>query len=68
MEWMYYTNPAKRRKIDGLLAEAASVFANCDSTYEARQEAKYREQEILEQIAKLDPYFAERCGYLQKDN
>jgi hypothetical protein len=35
----YYTNPAKRRKIDFLLAECASIFANCDSTYAARQQA-----------------------------
>lgn len=68
MEWMYYTNHAKRRKIDSLLASAASLFANCDSTYSARQEAKYKEQEILAEIASIDPFFAERCGYLQKDN
>jgi len=68
MEWMYYTNQAKRRKIDTLLAEAASLFANCDSSYQSRQDAKYKEQIILEQISKLDPFFAERCGYLQKDN
>ena len=64
----YYTNPAKRRKIDFLLAECASLFANCDSTYQARQEAKYKEQSILAEIAKIDYHFAIQCGYLQQDN
>jgi hypothetical protein len=63
----YYTNPAKRRKIDFLLAECASLFANCDSTYAARQQAKYKEQELLAQIAKLDYHFAIQCGYQQAD-
>ena len=63
----YYTNPAKRRKIDFLLAECASLFANCDSTYQARQEAKYKEQSILAEIAKIDIHFAIQCGYLQQD-
>jgi hypothetical protein len=63
----YYTNPAKRRKIDFLLAECASIFANCDSTYAARQQAKYKEQELLGQIAKLDYHFAIQCGYQQAD-
>jgi len=63
----YYTNPAKRRKIDFLLAECASLFANCDSTYAARQQAKYKEQDLLAQIAKLDYHFAIQCGYQQAD-
>jgi hypothetical protein len=63
----YYTNPAKRRKIDFILAECASLFANCDSTYAARQQAKYKEQELLGQIAKLDYHFAIQCGYQQAD-
>ena len=63
----YYTNPAKRRKIDFILAECASLFANCDSTYQARQEAKYKEQSILAEIAKIDIHFAIQCGYLQQD-
>ena len=63
----YYTNPAKRRKIDFILAECASIFANCDSTYAARQQAKYKEQELLAQIAKLDYHFAIQCGYQQAD-
>ena len=63
----YYTNPAKRRKIDFLLAECASLFADCDSTYQARQEAKYKEQSILAEIAKIDYHFAIQCGFLQQD-
>jgi hypothetical protein len=63
----YYTNPAKRRKIDFILEECASLFANCDSTYAARQQAKYKEQELLAQIAKLDYHFAIQCGYQQAD-
>ena len=64
----YYTNPAKRRKIDFLLAECASLFANCDNTYKARQEAKYKEQSILAEIAKIDYHFAIQCGFLLQDN
>jgi len=64
----YYTNPAKRRKIDFILAECASLFANCDNSYAARQQAKYKEQELLAEIAKLDHHFAIQCGYLQQDN
>ena len=68
LSMQYYTNPAKRRKIDFILEECASLFANCDSTYEARQQAKYKEQELLSEIAKLDLHFAIQCGYLQQDN
>ena len=63
----YYTNPAKRRKIDFILQECASLMANCDSNYAARQQAKYKEQELLAQIAKLDYHFAIQCGYQQAD-
>jgi hypothetical protein len=63
MEWHYYTNKATKRKIDYLLFEAAKLFANCESTYEARQQALKKEQEYLKQIHDLDPHFAERCGY-----
>jgi pectin methylesterase-like acyl-CoA thioesterase len=68
LSMQYFTNPAKRRKIDFILEECASLFANCDSTYEARQQAKYKEQELLAEIAKLDLHFAIQCGYLQQDN
>jgi hypothetical protein len=67
LSMQYYTNPAKRRKIDFILEECASLFANCDSTYAARQQAKYKEQELLAQIAKLDYHFAIQCGYQQAD-
>jgi hypothetical protein len=63
MEWKYYTNKAIKRKIDHLLHQAAIIFANCDSNSEARKEALKKEQEILAEISKLDPHFAERCGY-----
>jgi len=68
LNMQYYTNPAKRRKIDFILEECASLFANCDSTYKARQEAKYKEQELLAEIAKIDYHFAIQCGFLQQDN
>ena len=64
----YYTNPAKRRKIDFILAECASLFANCGSSYAERQQAKYKEQELLGEIAKLDYHFAIQCGYLLPNN
>jgi hypothetical protein len=44
MEWHYYTNKATKRKIDHLLFEAAKLFANCESTYEARQEGSEDER------------------------
>ena len=63
MEWHYYTNKAKKRRIDLLLQEAAMLFANCEPTYQSRQEALKKEQEYLSQIYDIDPHFAERCGY-----
>jgi hypothetical protein len=63
----YYTNPAKRRKIDFLLAECASLFANCGNSYAERQQAKYKEQSILAKIATIDHHFAIQCGYQQVD-
>jgi hypothetical protein len=63
MEWQYYTNKSKKRKIDYLLAQAASNFANCANTKEARQEAKLKEKMILDEIARIDKHFAERCGW-----
>jgi len=63
----YYTNPAKRRKIDFILEECASLFANCGNSYAERQQAKYKEQELLAEVAKLDHHFAIQCGYQQAD-
>lgn len=65
MEWEYYTNNSKRRRIDNLLMEAANLFANCEPTTEARREAQKKEKEILERIAKLDRHFAAQCGWNQ---
>jgi hypothetical protein len=64
----YYTNPAKRRKIDFILEECATLMSNCEATYNARQQAKYKEQELLGEIAKIDLHFAIQCGYLIPDN
>ena len=64
----YYTNPAKRRKIDFILEECATLMSNCEHTYNARQQAKYKEQELLGDIAKIDLHFAIQCGYLIPDN
>lgn len=63
MEWQYYTNKSKKRKIDFLLKEAALNFANCENTSQARIKAQEQEKEILSQINKIDSHFAERCGY-----
>jgi hypothetical protein len=63
MEWQYYTNKAKRRKIDELLFQAAMLFANCPPNNKARQVAKLREQEIINEIAKYDTHFATSCGW-----
>ena len=64
----YYTNPAKRRKIDFILEECATLMANCEADYNSRQQAKYKEQELLGEIAKIDLHFAIQCGYLIPDN
>jgi len=67
MEWEYYTNPSKKQQIDELLQQAASRFANCDSTEVARSAARKFEKEILRKIAKIDVHFAERCGCNELD-
>ena len=64
----YYTNPAKRRKIDFILEECATLMANCEADYNSRQQAKYKDQELLGDIAKIDLHFAIQCGYLIPDN
>ena len=68
MEWEYYTNRSKKRKIDHLLLEAARIFANCENTKEARNEAKSKELAILDQIARYDRHFAESCGWINPNN
>jgi septal ring factor EnvC (AmiA/AmiB activator) len=67
-DMQYYTNPAKRRKIDFILEECATLMSNCEASYQARQQAKYKEQELLGEIAKIDLHFAIQCGYLIPDN
>jgi hypothetical protein len=67
MEWEYYTNQSKREEIDNLLQQAASLFANCDSTPEAKVIARKREKEILRKVSKIDSFFAERCGCNELD-
>lgn len=63
MEWHYYTNKAKKRKIDELLKRAAMLFMNCGPTAADRKEALEQEKELINQIAKIDRHFAERCGW-----
>ena len=63
MEWHYYTNKAKKRKIDELLKRASMLFMNCGPTAADRKEALEQEKEIINQIAKIDRHFAERCGW-----
>lgn len=63
MEWKYYTNKAIRRKIDFILKDSATLFANCGPTLEDRKQALVKEQEYLSKIHELDSNFAERCGY-----
>lgn len=68
MEWNYYTQPATRDKVDAILADIASVFANLDSTPQARLSAKAYEKQRLQDIAALDPHLAERCGWDNPDS
>jgi RecB family exonuclease len=63
MEWHYYTNKAKKRKIDELLKQAANLFANCGPTAADRNEALEKEKKLINEIAKIDRHFAERCGW-----
>ena len=63
MEWQYYTNKAKRRRIDDLLKAASILFMNCGPTPSDHREAAEKEKEIINQIAHIDRHFAERCGW-----
>jgi hypothetical protein len=52
---------AKRQAIDELLIEANRVVdLGLNATNEQRKEAKAKEREILERIAKIDPEMGER--------
>ena len=68
MEWNYYTQPATKAKVDAILADIASVFANLDCSPQARANAKAYEKQRLQDIAQLDPHFAERCGWDNPDS
>jgi hypothetical protein len=58
----------KDARLTSLLEECATLMANCDYDYNSRQQAKYKEQELLGEIAKIDLHFAIQCGYLIPDN
>jgi hypothetical protein len=53
--------------VDAILADIASVFANLDCSPQARHNAKEYEKKRLAEIAELDPYFADRCGWDNPD-
>lgn len=56
----YYNDPRIRFTIDKILAEMASVFANCgqDSTLKEMKDAYKKEWALMDEIAKIDPEFA----------
>tara|TARA_R110000744_G_scaffold156320_2_gene271903 strand:- start:180 stop:308 length:129 start_codon:yes stop_codon:yes gene_type:complete len=39
-----------------------------DHTVEAKEKAKIEENELLNKIAKIDPGFAEKCGWVKSVN
>jgi len=53
-----------RRNIDLYLEAAGRLYMYIDHTPEAKKEAKIQEIELLNKIAKIDPGFAEKCGWL----
>lgn len=61
-EILYHTNKSKKRKIDNILRQMASLFANVgkDSTFSEHREALRKEQELMDEIKKLDPNFEKR--------
>jgi hypothetical protein len=57
----YRVCPHATKKIDSLLQEANRVVdLGLNATNEQRKEAKAKEREILERIAKIDPEMGER--------
>ena len=57
----YRKCPHATAKIDALLQESVRVMdVGMSATDEQRAEAKAKEREILERIAKIDPVFGER--------
>ena len=69
METSRYTRCAKcRRNIDIYLEAAAKLYMYIDHTVEAKEKAKIEENELLNKIAKIDPGFAEKCGWVKSVN
>tara|TARA_R110001599_G_scaffold236499_1_gene435738 strand:- start:526 stop:735 length:210 start_codon:yes stop_codon:yes gene_type:complete len=65
METSRYARCKKcRRNIDLYLEAAARLYMYIDHTPKAKKEAKLKEIELLNKIAKIDPGFAEKCGWL----
>lgn len=56
----YYNDPVIKESIDKILAEMASVFAQCgqDSTLKEIKDAYKKEWALMDEIAKIDPEFA----------
>jgi hypothetical protein len=69
METSRYARCIKCRKnIDLYLKAAANIYMYVDHTPEAKKEAKLQEMELLNKIAKIDPGFAEKCGWVKNNN
>ena len=70
MKSTYFTCKGKKLRIDRILHEAANLFTSNgkNSTPEEIKEAKLKEIELINQIAEIDPAFAERCGWKPKLN
>ena len=57
----YRVCPHASKKIDNLLQEANRIMdVGLSATEEERQQAKAKEREIMERIAKIDPTLGER--------
>lgn len=56
---LYYKDSSIRIKIDSILFEMAKLFANvgADSTLAEHKQALKREQELMDEIDKIDPEF-----------
>ena len=69
-EILYNTNKAIKRKIDYIMFQMASLFANVgkDSTLEEHITALRKEQDMMDELKKLDPNFEKRIRpYGRKD-
>lgn len=56
---LYYKNDSVRHQIDGILFEMAQLFANTgmDSTLAEHKQALKKEQDLMDEIDKIDPEF-----------